>query len=68
MMRPKYDEADLALLEAETKQYFDVPANGTLLKLIEEVRIYQDLLAAKEDECRGLECELDHIKQVTGWS
>jgi hypothetical protein len=62
MMQPKFDEADLALIETA------YPRDGTqachlIGDLIEEVRRYQDLLAAAETEIGELESKLEHIEE-----
>jgi hypothetical protein len=44
MMRPKFDDADLALLEIK---YAD---NELVVDLVHEIRVYQDLLLAKQIE------------------
>ncbi len=64
MMRPKFDEADLALIElaAEKSQIAERWCRQTIIDLIREVRIYQDELVALQvqlDMCRGCECDDD---------
>jgi hypothetical protein len=51
MMRPKFDDADLALLEVDNE------SNELVIDLIREVRIYQDLLATKQVECSWFDWE-----------
>ncbi len=64
MMRPKFDEADLALIElaAEKSQVKERWCRQTILDLVREVRIYQDQVLALQiqlDMCRGDERDGD---------
>lgn len=56
MMRPQFDEADLALIEVNH-------ANEPLVqKLVEEIRIYQDLLQDSKFSNSELESEITHLR------
>lgn len=61
MMRPKFDDADLAAIEFNATYELLPAPHMTVLNLIHEIRIYQDLLLEKQAECDLLQhkdCEV----------
>ena len=60
-MWPQFDETDLALFEVHYGPGGD-RADWVVQKLIEEIRIYQDLLQDSKFANRELESEIVHLR------
>lgn len=65
-MQPQFDESDLALIEVNCINYSWVDANKRIRELVQEIRIYQDLLDAERAMCEQLRRECDHLMSDEG--